>query len=186
MAHAGRIPESDTYPTAGAGGAKFACADHARFLARLPSVSARSQSGFPRSQPLFSPTRFHEDPIFELAHSTDVFLSCLTNDEAVRSVYTGSEGVFAGARSGTVILEMSTISPESSRELHRLGARGGIEVLDVAISGSTPAADEGTLTLLVGGNPELFRAAEPIFQAIAKQFFLLGSAASGTPVKLTV
>src|SRR5258707_14771659 len=62
------MPESDTYPTAGAGGAKFACADHARFLARLPSVSARSQSGFPRSQPLFSPTRFHEDPHFFLVH----------------------------------------------------------------------------------------------------------------------
>ena len=50
---------------------------------------------------------------------------------------------------------MSTISPESSRELHRLGARGGIEVLDVAISGSTPAAEQGILTLLVGGNEEL-------------------------------
>jgi 3-hydroxyisobutyrate dehydrogenase-like beta-hydroxyacid dehydrogenase len=124
--------------------------------------------------------------IFELAHSTDVFLSCLTNDEAVRSVYTGSEGVFVGARSGTVILEMSTISPESSRELHRLGARGGIEVLDVAISGSTPAAEEGTLTLLVGGNPELFRAAEPIFQAVAKRYFILGGSGSGTAMKLVV
>jgi len=106
--------------------------------------------------------------IRELARTADVLLSCLTNDEAVRSVFTGPEGVFAGARSGTVVLEMSTISPESSRELHRLGARSGIAVLDVAISGSTPAAEEGILTLLVGGNRELFRAAEPIFQAIAK------------------
>ena len=122
----------------------------------------------------------------ELARSTDVFLSCLTNDEAVRSVYTGPEGVLAGPRSGTVILEMSTTSPESSRELHRLGARGGIEVLDVAISGSTPAAAEGTLTLLVGGNPELFRAAEPIFQAVAKRYFLLGGSGSGTAMKLVV
>jgi 3-hydroxyisobutyrate dehydrogenase-like beta-hydroxyacid dehydrogenase len=124
--------------------------------------------------------------ILELARTADVFLSCLTNDEAVRSVYTGPEGVFAGARSGTAVLEMSTISPESSRELHRLGARGGIEVLDVAISGSTPAAEEGTLTLLVGGNRELFGAAEPIFQAIAKQYFLLGGPGSGTAMKLVV
>ncbi len=124
--------------------------------------------------------------ILELARTADVFLSCLTNDEAVRSVYTGPEGVFAGARSGTAVLEMSTISPESSRELHRLGARGGIEVLDVAISGSTPAAEEGMLTLLAGGNPELFRAAEPIFQAIAKQYFLLGGPGSGTAMKLVV
>jgi len=124
--------------------------------------------------------------ILELAGTADVLLSSLTNDEAVRSVYTGPEGVFAGARPGTVVLEMSTISPESSRELHRLGARGGIDVLDVAVSGSTTAAEQGTLTLLAGGNPELFRAAKPIFQAIAKQYFLLGGSGSGTAMKLVV
>lgn len=124
--------------------------------------------------------------ILELAGTADVLLSCLTNDEAVRSVFTGSEGIFAGARQGTIVLEMSTISPETSRELHQLGARGGIEVMDVAISGSTPAAEEGSLVLLVGGNRELFRAAKPIFQAIAKQFHLLGGSGSGTAMKLVV
>jgi 3-hydroxyisobutyrate dehydrogenase-like beta-hydroxyacid dehydrogenase len=124
--------------------------------------------------------------IHELASTVDVVLSCLTNDEAVRSVYAGADGVFAGARPGTVVLEMSTISPETSRELHSLGATHGIEVLDVAISGSTPAAEQGILTLLAGGNRELFRAAEPIFQAIAKQHFLLGDSGSGTAMKLVV
>jgi len=124
--------------------------------------------------------------IADLARTADVVISCLTNDQVVHSVYTAAEGVFAGARPGTVVLEMSTISPESSRELHRLGAGNGIGVLDVAISGSTPAAEEGLLTLLAGGNPELFRAAEPIFQAIAKQYFLLGGPGSGTAMKLVV
>ncbi|MGD1021782.1 MAG: NAD(P)-dependent oxidoreductase [Candidatus Sulfotelmatobacter sp.] len=124
--------------------------------------------------------------IRELATTVDVVLSCLTNDEATRSVYTGAEGIFAAARPGTVVLEMSTISPETSRELHSLGARRGIEVLDVAISGSTPAAEQGTVTLLAGGNRELFRAAKPIFQAIAKQYFLLGDSGSGTAMKLVV
>jgi 3-hydroxyisobutyrate dehydrogenase len=124
--------------------------------------------------------------ILELTRTVDVILSCLTNDEAVQSVYAGPEGVFAQARSGTIVLEMSTISPESSRELHRLGAKSGIEVLDVAISGSTPAAEQGILTLLAGGNKELFHAAEPIFQAIAKQYFLLGGPGSGTAMKLVV
>jgi len=124
--------------------------------------------------------------ILELVRTTDVILSCLTNDEAVQSVYTGPAGVFAEARPGTVVLEMSTISPESSRELHRLGAKSGIEVLDVAISGSTPAAEQGILTLLAGGNQDLFRASEPIFQAIAKQYFLLGGSGSGTAMKLVV
>ncbi len=122
----------------------------------------------------------------ELAQSADLVLSCLTNDEAAESVYTDPEGMFAVARPGTVVLEMSTISPETSRELHRLGARRGIEVMDVAISGSTPAAEQGTLTLLAGGNRELFRAAKPIFQAIAKQSFLIGDPGSGTTMKLVV
>jgi 3-hydroxyisobutyrate dehydrogenase-like beta-hydroxyacid dehydrogenase len=110
----------------------------------------------------------------------------LTNDEAVRSVYAEPDGIFAGAQPGTVVLEMSTVSPETSRELHKLGARGGFEVLDVAISGSTTAAEQGILTLLAGGNRELFRAAEPIFQAVAKQYFLLGGPGSGTAMKLVV
>ncbi|HVO61533.1 MAG TPA: NAD(P)-dependent oxidoreductase [Terriglobales bacterium] len=124
--------------------------------------------------------------ILELAQTSDVILSCLTDDEAVQSVYMGSEGVFAVARPGTVVFEMSTVSPDSSRELHKLGARVGIEVMDVALSGSTSAAEEGTLTLLAGGNWELFRAAKPIFQAIAKQSHLIGGSGSGTTMKLVV
>jgi 3-hydroxyisobutyrate dehydrogenase-like beta-hydroxyacid dehydrogenase len=122
--------------------------------------------------------------IRELASNVDVVLSCLTNDEAVRSVYAGAEGVFAGARPGTVVLEMSTVSPDTSRELHSLGARRGLQLLDVAISGSTPAAERGILTLLVGGDGELFRAAEPIFQAVARRYFRLGGPGSGTAMKL--
>ena len=124
--------------------------------------------------------------IVELARTSDVVLSCLTNDQAVQSVYSGPEGVFAAARPETVVLEMSTIAPGSSRELHNLGATCGVDVLDVAISGSTPAAEAGILTLLVGGDQELFEAAEPIFQAVAKQYFLLGGPGSGTAMKLVV
>jgi len=124
--------------------------------------------------------------IIELARTCDLLLSSLTNDEVVRSVYIGPEGIFAAARSGTVVLEMSTISPASSRELHGLGKQKGIEVLDVAVSGSSPAAEQGTLTLLVGGDQELFDAAAPIFQVVAKQYFLMGGPGSGTSMKLVV
>jgi 3-hydroxyisobutyrate dehydrogenase len=141
---------------------------------------------FTKSQPLATKGGTVAGNIVELARTADVVISCLTNDEAVHSVYTGPEGVFAGARPGTVVLEMSTISPGTSRELHSIGARHGIEVMDVAISGSTPAAEEGTLTLLAGGNEELFRAANSIFQALAKKYFLLGGPGSGTAMKLVV
>jgi 3-hydroxyisobutyrate dehydrogenase-like beta-hydroxyacid dehydrogenase len=124
--------------------------------------------------------------VSELVATADVILSCLTNDDAVHDVYSGPMGVFSAAPANAMVLEMSTISPASSRELHSLGARRGIEVLDVAISGSTPAAERGMLTLLAGGDEDLFRAAEPLFQAIAKQYFLLGGPGSGTAMKLVV
>src|ERR1700733_9414135 len=69
----------------------------------------------------------------ELARTADVILSCLSNDEAVQGVYTGPAGVLATARPETIVLEMSTISPESSRELHRLGAKNGTEGLVYAL-----------------------------------------------------
>jgi 3-hydroxyisobutyrate dehydrogenase len=124
--------------------------------------------------------------IGELAQNVDVILSCLTNDDAVQNVYTGPEGALAVARPGTVVLEMSTISPASSRQLHNQAAELGIDVMDVAISGSTPAAGQGTLTLLAGGNAELFKAAQPIFAAIARQYFHLGPSGAGTTMKLVV
>jgi 3-hydroxyisobutyrate dehydrogenase-like beta-hydroxyacid dehydrogenase len=81
---------------------------------------------------------------------------------------------------------MSTISPQTSREMYAEGAKHCIDVMDVAISGSTPAVEQGTVTLLAGGNPELFEAAAPIFDALASQYFLMGPSGAGTSMKLVV
>ena len=77
--------------------------------------------------------------VAELVVGSDVVLSSLANDEAVYSVYFAEGGVFSAAKRGTVVLEMSTISPELSRLLHRQACTLGISFLDLAISGSTPA-----------------------------------------------
>jgi 3-hydroxyisobutyrate dehydrogenase len=122
----------------------------------------------------------------QLARKSEVIISCLPNDEAVLSVYQGPEGVLACANPGSIVIEMSTVSPDTSRLLHRMGREHGIEVLDVAISGSTPAAEQGTLTLLGGGDAKVFDACQPIFSAVAKQYFLLGPSGSGTAMKLVV
>src|SRR5208282_3503224 len=122
----------------------------------------------------------------ELAKKSEVVVSCLPDDEAVLSVYQGSEGVLACANCGSIVIEMSTVSPDTSRTLHRLGKARGIEVLDVAISGSTPLAEQGTLTLLGGGDASTFDGCQPIFSALAKQYFHLGPSGSGTTMKLVV
>lgn len=124
--------------------------------------------------------------IRQLARKSDAIISCLPNDEAVLSVYQGPEGVLACANPGSIVLEMSTVSPDTSRTLHRLGRERGIEVLDVAISGSTPAAAQGILTLLGGGDANVFESCQPIFSAVAKQYFHLGPSGSGTTMKLVV
>jgi 3-hydroxyisobutyrate dehydrogenase-like beta-hydroxyacid dehydrogenase len=126
------------------------------------------------------------DSITNLAANSDVIVSSLTDDEAVRGAYLAPDGALAGARPGTVVLEMSTISPQASRELHATGGQRGIRVMDVAISGSILAVEKGTITLLAGGDAELFRAAEPIFRALAVQYFLMGPSGSGTSMKLVV
>jgi len=124
--------------------------------------------------------------VADLVADSDVILSSLANDGAVRSVYFDKGGVFSAAVPGTVILEMSTISPELSRELHREASARGVNFLDVAISGSTPAVDAGTVTLLVGGDTDTFEQCVSLYESIAKQWFLIGPGSSGIQMKLVV
>src|SRR6266436_5674694 len=124
--------------------------------------------------------------VAELSSSCNVVLSCLPTDEAVLNIYRGSDGAFANARPGSLVIEMSTVYPETSQELSRLGSERGVDVLDVTISGSTPVAEQGALTLVGGGDQECFDAAESIFRVIARKYFYLGPSGSGATMKLVV
>jgi 3-hydroxyisobutyrate dehydrogenase-like beta-hydroxyacid dehydrogenase len=124
--------------------------------------------------------------IAELSASCHVVLSCLPSDEAVLDIYRGPDGVFANAVSGSLVIDMSTVYPETSQELSRLGRERGVEVLDVTISGSTPVAENGLLTLFGGGDKGCFDSAESIFRVIAKKYFYLGGSGSGATMKLVV
>jgi 3-hydroxyisobutyrate dehydrogenase-like beta-hydroxyacid dehydrogenase len=116
----------------------------------------------------------------------NVILSCLPSDEAVLDIYRGPNGAFANARPGSVIIDMSTVYPETSRELSRLGSAHRIQVLDVTISGSVPAAEQGSLILFGGGDQESFDSAESIFRVIARKYFYLGPNGAGATMKLVV
>src|SRR5258705_6973490 len=124
------------------------------------------------------------DSIAMLASEADVILTCLTNDEAVKSVYTDPQGVIAYAQHGSAIIDMSTVLPKTSRAVYNLGREAGLKCLDSPMSGSTPLAEKGTLTLFCGGDEELFQAAQPILSSIANQYFYLGGSGSGTAMKL--
>jgi 3-hydroxyisobutyrate dehydrogenase-like beta-hydroxyacid dehydrogenase len=122
----------------------------------------------------------------EMTKHVDVVLSCVPDELAVESVYLGSGEVLRNARNGTRIIELSTISPEFSRRLHQAAQKRGMAVLDLAVSGSTPAAEAGKLTLFGGGDRKVFESSELIFAAIASQWFYMGPSGSGVAMKLVV
>jgi 3-hydroxyisobutyrate dehydrogenase-like beta-hydroxyacid dehydrogenase len=124
--------------------------------------------------------------VAQLSSNCDVVLSCLASDEAVMSIYKGADGAFANAHRGSLVIDLSTVNPQTSQELSRLGSARGVDVLDVTISGSTPAAEQGALILFGGGEQESFITAESIFSVISRKYFYLGPSGSGATMKLVV
>jgi len=122
----------------------------------------------------------------ELAAQVDVVLSCVPDGAAVENVYLGPSGVLRNAKPGTLVIEMSTVAPETSQKLYRVARELRISVMDIAVSGSAPVAEAGTLTLLGGGDRQDFDGAEAIFAAIAKQWFYMGPSGSGVAMKIVV
>jgi 3-hydroxyisobutyrate dehydrogenase-like beta-hydroxyacid dehydrogenase len=122
----------------------------------------------------------------QLARQVDVVLSCLPDESSVEGVYLGKGNVLRSMRPGTRIIELSTNSPEIVRKLSLAARQFNIPMLDVAVSGSSPAAEAGALTLFGGGERQFFESAEAIFSAIAKQWFYMGPAGSGVAMKLVV
>jgi len=122
----------------------------------------------------------------ELAAGVDVILSCLSDDAAIRSVYFGPDGVLRSAKPGAHVVEMSTVAPETALRLFRAGRERGISVLDVAISGSTPAVESGSVTLFGGGDRQAFEFVAPMFRTFARQWFYMGPSGSGVAMKLVV
>jgi 3-hydroxyisobutyrate dehydrogenase-like beta-hydroxyacid dehydrogenase len=122
----------------------------------------------------------------ELVAQSDVVLSCLANDEAAKAVYLGPQGICSKPKPGLVVLEMSTLSPETSLELHAKAQSLNIQMLDLPVLGSTPAVKAGAITLVAGGDKTLFDSCVPIYESLAKQWFLMGPAGSGARMKLVV
>jgi 3-hydroxyisobutyrate dehydrogenase-like beta-hydroxyacid dehydrogenase len=124
--------------------------------------------------------------VAELCAGNNIIVSCLPSDEAVLSIYAGPDGAFFRAKPGSLFIDMSTVNPKTSQQLARLASERGVEFLDVTISGSTPAAERGLLTLFGGGDKERFDSCESIFRVIAKKYFHLGPSGSGATMKLVV
>ena len=119
----------------------------------------------------------------EVAEKSDVVITMLPEDRHVEAAILGSTGVFAGARPGQLVIDMSTISPVVSRRIAEEGKRRKIRVLDAPVSGGDKGAIAGTLSIMVGGDAADFEAAKKIFEAMGKTITHCGPHGAGQVVK---
>lgn len=119
-----------------------------------------------------------------VAEQTDLIITMLPNSPHVKDVVLGVNGVIEGAKPGTIVADMSSIAPLVSRELSAELAKKGIEMLDAPVSGGEPKAIEGTLSVMVGGNKEVFEKCYLILKAMAGSVVLTGDIGAGNVTKL--
>jgi 2-hydroxy-3-oxopropionate reductase len=117
------------------------------------------------------------------ARESDFVVVNVSDTPDVREVLLGRNGVAEGATAGTVVIDMSTISPAATREMSEALAGKGIGMLDAPVSGGEKGAIEGTLSFMVGGKKECFDRAFPILEAMGRNIIHVGSSGAGQVVK---
>src|SRR5947209_5344114 len=122
----------------------------------------------------------------DLAATCQIFITMVTNDQAVDDMVLGPDGILAGARPQTTLIDMSTVYPHTSRKLYEAAKEKHIHMIDAAVSGSTPQAKEGSLLIFVGGEQETYQQCKPVLEVMGKTSFYMGESGSGTTMKLVV
>jgi len=120
----------------------------------------------------------------EVAEKSEVVVTMLPNSPHVEQAVLGPKGILEGARSGLLLLDMSTISPIVSQKVAAEVAKKDVKMLDAPVSGGEKGAIEGTLSIMVGGERPVFDKVLPIFQAMGKTITYIGPIGSGGFVKL--
>jgi 2-hydroxy-3-oxopropionate reductase len=119
-----------------------------------------------------------------VAEASEVVITMVTDADAVRDVVLGKDGVIDGAHEGMVLIDMSTISPEVTREIASSLAQRGARMLDAPVSGGDKGAIAGTLTIMVGGPTSAFEECLPILGAMGKKIVHMGGTGTGQLTKL--
>lgn len=120
----------------------------------------------------------------QAAADAELVISCVGDDAASRAMWLGDEGALAGARTGAVLIECSTLSLEWTRELAELVRARGLDFLDAPMAGSKNAAANAELTLFVGGEADVVEKARPVLEAISRRVAHLGPNGAGATYKL--
>ncbi|AQX56133.1 2-hydroxy-3-oxopropionate reductase [Priestia flexa] len=119
-----------------------------------------------------------------IGESCEVIITMLPANKHVKQVILDENGVLSGAKPGSVIIDMSSITPVVSKEIAALASEKGVEMLDAPVSGGEPKAIDGTLAIMVGGKEEVFEQVKDVLYAIGTEVTLVGGNGSGTTAKL--
>jgi len=120
----------------------------------------------------------------DVAERSEIVITMLPDEPQVRQVVLGADGVVEGLGRGGVLVDMSTISPFTVRELAAKLDEKGVEMLDAPVSGSTMAAEAGSLTIMVGGSREVYERVLPVFRTMGKTIVYMGGSGMGAFTKL--
>ena len=118
------------------------------------------------------------------AAGADIVFSCVGNDDDLREVILGTDGVLAGIEPGGIIVDHTTVSATISREIHSKAAGQGVGFLDAPLSGGQAGAESGQLTIMVGGDEDVFERARPVMDCYAKAITQIGPAGHGQMAKM--
>jgi 3-hydroxyisobutyrate dehydrogenase len=120
----------------------------------------------------------------DVAAKSDIIITMVTDSPDVQRVVLGPDGVIEGARSGSTVIDMTTMSPSVTREIAAALAEKGVDMLDAPVSGGDVGAKAGTLSIMVGGKDEVFQRCLPVFQAMGKNIIHIGPHGAGQTTKL--
>ncbi|MGO4184235.1 NAD(P)-dependent oxidoreductase [Paenibacillus sp. MCAF9] len=120
----------------------------------------------------------------DVARAAQIVITMISNDAAIREVYFGENGIFAGARAGITLIDSSTISPTLAKELAAAADTIGAVFLDAPVTGSKPAAEGGTLVFMAGGDPGKIEEVQDVLLAMGRKVIPMGPSGSGSIAKL--
>ncbi len=120
----------------------------------------------------------------EVAANSDIIVICVSDTPDVEAVLLGDNGIIHGVKTGSLVIDCSTISPQATQAMAEKLAAKGVQMLDAPVSGGSEGAAKGTLSIMVGGAAEDFERAMPVFKAMGKTITHVGGTGAGQTVKL--
>src|ERR1035438_2660883 len=121
----------------------------------------------------------------EVAENADVLFLCVGDTQMAKEVILGANGIIEGVRPGSVVVDCSTIAVSQSRHIGQALKAKGVDFLDAPITGSTPGAESGKLTFMIGGDEAVFNRIRPLLDPLGKKVYFCGAAGLGLQAKLT-